>query len=81
MIALSYAEVFFLYLLIWLLFLGFLAWRENLRNNRHHRQIFKSNVFHCNECHHTFVPDEQVNLHRCPRCNAVCIRRRRRGGE
>jgi hypothetical protein len=26
------------------------------------------------------VSDNQVNLHRCPRCNAICIRHRRRDG-
>lgn len=78
MIALSYTDAFFLYLLAWLLLLGFLTWRENLRSKRHHHQIFKSSVFHCSKCHHIFVEDKQMNLHRCPRCNAICIRRRRR---
>lgn len=80
MIELSYADAFFLYLLLWLILLGFLAWREHLRTKQHHRRIFKSSVFHCNGCHHTFVADNQVNLHRCPRCNAICIRHRRRDG-
>ena len=78
MISLSYADAFFLYLLFWMLLLGFLTWREHLRTKNHHRRIFKSSVFHCSKCNHTFVADSPVNLHRCPSCNAICIRHRRR---
>ena len=78
MIELAYSDVFFLYLLGLLILLGLLAWREHLRSRNHHRKIFRSNVFHCSKCNHTFVSDSRVNLHRCPNCNAICIRHRRR---
>lgn len=81
MILLSYADAFFLYLLGWLLLLALLAWRAHLRRKKYDWKIITGNLFHCDKCHHTFVPPEQLNLCRCPRCNAVCIRKRRRVGE
>ena len=78
MIELSYSDAFFLYLLGWLILLGLLALREQLRSKNHHRKIFRSSVFQCSKCNHTFFSDAQINLHRCPNCNAICIRRRRR---
>ena len=35
-------------------------------------------LFDCDNCHYVFVGKEPVNLTRCPRCNAICIRRKRR---
>lgn len=81
MIALSYADAFFVYFLLWLMLLGFLGWREHLRRKKHRWQMFSTNLFHCDQCHHSFVPSVQLNLCRCPRCNAVCIRKHRRDGE
>ncbi|MBR7105186.1 MAG: hypothetical protein IKC65_09585 [Lentisphaeria bacterium] len=81
MILLSYADAFFLYLLGWLLVLALLTWRAHLRRKKHYWRVSTGNLFHCDKCHHTFVPQEQLNLCRCPRCNAVCIRKRRRDSE
>ncbi len=38
----------------------------------------ESTLFDCDNCHFAFVEKEPVNLTRCPRCNAICIRRKRR---
>ena len=81
MIEITYADGFFIFLLAWLVLLAVLAWREQLRCKRHKWQLINSNLFHCDNCHHSFIPDEELNLCRCPRCNAVCIRRRRRDSE
>ena len=75
---LTYADAFFIYLLLWLLLLAYLARREYVRRKEHRWQSMDNNLFHCDKCHLSFVPRERINLCRCPRCNAVCIKRRRR---
>ena len=81
MIALSYADAFFIYLLLWMCLFAFLGWKARQRQKKHYWQITNTNLFHCDRCHHIFVPSERLNLCRCPRCNAVCIRKKRRAGE
>jgi hypothetical protein len=38
--------------------------------------LSSSQLFHCNNCHLSFVPKQAVSLCRCSRCNTVCIRRK-----
>jgi len=81
MIELSYDEALFVVLLGWLLLLTILWRREVAREKRNEWQVYNSRLFHCDRCHHSFLTGDPVNLTRCPRCNAVCIRRRRRDSE
>lgn len=78
MIYLTYADAFFIYLLLWLLLLGFLWYREDLRLRRHRWKISGNRLFNCDKCHHAFIHDEPVNICRCPKCNAICFRRKSR---
>ena len=77
MIPLTYADLFFLYLLVFLLFIAILWNRERLRLKRNEWKSDNTRVFHCDTCHHTFISQEKVNLCRCPKCNAICIRRKK----
>ncbi|MCQ2352110.1 MAG: hypothetical protein MJ033_01365 [Victivallaceae bacterium] len=77
MIPITYTEAFELLFLAWLIYLLILWRREAARLDRNEWNLIHSQLFHCNQCHHSFVPEEPVNLTRCPRCNAICIRRKR----
>ncbi|MCI5779957.1 MAG: hypothetical protein MR051_09135 [Lentisphaeria bacterium] len=89
MIAIGFSDFFALLLSAGMLYLAWLWFRESSRQKRNAWQVSNSRLFHCNNCHHHFVPRTPVSLCRCPRCNTVCIRRRsdllidspRRGGE
>ena len=79
MIESTYSEMFFLYLLLWLLLILFLWRREETRVRRNEWRISRSQLFHCDNCHHSFVNrDRETIICRCPRCNAICVRRRER---
>ena len=76
MIAVSFSEFFFLLLSILMLYLLLLWLRSSMRRKRNAWQVSHSRLFHCNNCHHSFVPHTPVSLCRCPKCNTVCIRRK-----
>ena len=77
MILATYAEVFFMYFLLWLLLILVLWRREESRVGHNEWRISSSQLFHCDNCHHSFVNrDRGASICRCPRCNAMCIRRR-----
>ena len=78
MIGVTFGEAIFWFFLLQLLLVGVLWQRESSRQKRHERRNGSSRLFHCDSCHHNFVLDEDIYLCRCPRCNAVCIRARRR---
>jgi len=73
------SEIIFTYFLFWLVLLAILWRREEMRVRRNEWRISSSQLFHCDNCHHSFVNrDRGASLCRCPRCNAMCIRRRNR---
>ncbi|MBQ6351972.1 MAG: hypothetical protein IJJ28_01725 [Lentisphaeria bacterium] len=77
MIYATYSETFFFYFLLWLLLILFLWRREESRVRRNEWRISRNQLFHCDNCHHSFVNrDRGASICRCPRCNAICIRRR-----
>lgn len=77
MIFASYSEVIFLYFLFFLLLILFLWQREESRIRRNAWRVSGSQLFHCDNCHHSFVNrDPGVSICRCPRCNAMCIKHR-----
>ncbi len=77
MIPITYTEAFELLFLAWLIYLLILWGRESARQNRNEWNLIHSQLFHCDQCHHSFVPDEPMNVTRCPRCNTMCFRRKR----
>ncbi len=80
MIAISYAHAIFVYMTLWLALLLVLWCRSLLRRKRFQWQLTNSRLFDCDNCHYAFLTKEEVNLTRCPRCNAICIRRKKRRG-
>ena len=76
MIAIRYTDFFFFVLMLTLAYIAWLWLREAFRQKRNAWQVSNSHLFHCNHCHHHFVPRTPASLCRCPRCNTVCIRRR-----
>lgn len=76
MIGIGFAEFFSMTLIILLVYIGWLWYRENRRIRRNEWQLSNRRLFHCNTCHLSFVPKQAVSLCRCPRCNTVCIQRR-----
>ncbi len=78
MIGMSFADALFVYFLLWLIFVGILWWRELSRVKSYEWHLSNSRLFHCDNCHHSFIIKEAVNLTRCPRCNSICICRNRR---
>ena len=81
MIELSFADAFFTYLLLWILFIGILWCRELARVKNFDWKVSNSRLFHCDNCHHSFIVKDSVNLTRCPRCNSICIFRKQRNLE
>jgi len=80
MIYSTYSEVFFIYFLLRLLLILVLWRREEMRIRRNEWRISSTQLFHCDSCHHSFVNrDRGASICRCPRCNAMCIRRRGHG--
>ena len=77
MIEMSFADALFTYLLLWILFIGILWCRELARVKNFDWKVSNSRLFHCDSCHHSFIIKEPVSLTRCPRCNSICICRKR----
>ena len=77
MIGVTYAQGLFLLLVLWLLAVAVCYLRAARRRNQPQwRRVNSRHLFSCDRCHYTFLNKDQVNLTRCPRCNAICIRRR-----
>jgi uncharacterized paraquat-inducible protein A len=78
MIGIDFANGFFFYLLFWMLTLAILWWRETRR--QHHRDLAANHnrLFTCDQCHYAFLTRDESNISRCPRCNSMCIIRKRR---
>ena len=55
-----------------------LWFREIIRVKRLEWGLHRTRVFHCRNCHHSFLTNEDdMNMTRCPRCKTVCLRRHR----
>ncbi len=78
LIGVSFSTGLLVYLIGFLALIIFLWVRSLLRGGRNQWQLNNSRLFDCDSCHYAFLADEAVNLTRCPRCNAICIRRQKR---
>ncbi|MBE6376070.1 MAG: hypothetical protein IKD23_07245 [Lentisphaeria bacterium] len=76
MIGIGFAEFFSFLLMLTMLYIALLWFRENRRQRKNEWQLSNRKLFHCNTCHLSFIPKHPVSLCRCPRCNTVCIPRR-----
>ena len=67
-----------LYLLIWLITVGILWGRRLRQDSITELNLNKNRLFRCDQCHYAFVSKENITITRCPRCNGICIFRKRK---
>jgi uncharacterized paraquat-inducible protein A len=79
MIPAEYQTLLFVYITAWLLTIAVLWAREVWRQNIFDRDLSKNRLWRCEKCHFTFLVKGQESITRCPRCNNICILRKRRG--
>jgi rubrerythrin len=48
------------------------------RNKVNDWKISNSRLFRCDHCQYAFLTKENTNITRCPRCNGMCILRKKR---
>ncbi|MBR1967455.1 MAG: hypothetical protein IKA22_12690 [Lentisphaeria bacterium] len=77
MIELDQRNMILLYMTVWLAIIVILWVREILRVRKFNWELSNSKLFHCTNCHHTFLTKDGANLTRCPDCNSICIAKRR----
>lgn len=78
MIPVSMDTALMIYLMIWLIVIGILWGRKIWRDNAMEWNLGKNRLFRCDQCHYAFVNKESMTITRCPRCNSICIFRKRR---
>lgn len=78
MIGLDFYWAFVLYLDIWLVTIFVLWIRELRRLRQYDLKIGKSELCRCEKCNYNFLIENNFNISRCPRCNEMCILRKRR---
>lgn len=77
MIELDERSTLLLYMIVWLTVIVVLWIREHFRVSKFNWELSNSKLFHCSNCHHTFLTKDGDNLTRCPNCNSVCIAKRK----
>ncbi len=76
MFGLTYADALLGLLLAFCAYIIWLWRRESKRLRRNEWHLTNSQLFHCDQCHYSFILEEPVTLTRCPRCNAICFKRK-----
>ncbi len=80
MITVDFSDALFVYLFIWILTIGILWARELWRLKAYDWSLSsKDKLCFCDHCHYAFLVKNNENITRCPRCNEMCILRKRRG--
>lgn len=77
MIELDQRSAILLYMTVWLTVIVILWIREMFRINKFNWELSNTKLFHCRNCHHTFLTKDGANLTRCPNCNSICIAKRK----
>lgn len=77
MIELDQKNLILVYMIIWLTVIVVLWLREIYRVSKFDWDLSNTKLFHCNNCHHTFLTQDGANLTRCPNCNSICIAKRK----
>ncbi len=77
MIGVTCAQGLLLWVVMTLAVIGWLYLRSSIRRRRMYDKHYASHLFTCDHCHYAFLNKDQLNLVRCPRCNSICIRKRR----
>ncbi|MBQ9788063.1 MAG: hypothetical protein IJW31_00485 [Lentisphaeria bacterium] len=78
MIEVNTTALLLIYFLLWIAVIVVLWIRELLRIKKHSWSLSNGRLFHCDNCHHSFLVKDGTNLTRCPECNAICINKTRR---
>lgn len=69
---------FVIYLGAWIVTIAVLWAREYWRGGRNNWDLAKDKLCFCQKCHFAFLVKPGENISRCPRCNEICILRRKR---
>lgn len=78
MIPIPPIHLFNVYLYLWIILLGILWIRDELRRRRTFGwSVVKKRLFFCDNCHLSFLArNSGENVTRCPRCNELCFIRK-----
>lgn len=77
MIPMEFQYGFYLYIAIWLLTIIILWAREMWREKAYDWELSQDRLCVCDGCHYAFLIKHNENITRCPRCNEMCILRKR----
>ncbi|HBM15966.1 MAG TPA: hypothetical protein DD381_06450 [Lentisphaeria bacterium] len=69
----SYATVFFIYLLLWIVYLIILWVRESWRNDIRNWSLSEGKLCICNECRYAFLVNPRENTTICPKCGQFIL--------
>ena len=78
MIPIPAIHLFSAYLVLWLVLLSVLWFRdEKRRRNTYGWSVVKKRLYFCDNCHLTFLArNAGENVSHCPRCNELCFIRK-----
>jgi len=77
MIPINFEYGFVIYITIWFCFFIFLWIKEIRREYTSELNAMKELLYLCGTCHHSFTSHQRKNITRCPKCNAICIFRKK----
>ena len=64
-------QLFFLYVVAWLVALGAVAVYYEFRRKRFEPEPSADNIFRCEKCAFVYTDDADVDRSRCPQCGAL----------
>lgn len=79
MIQIPALHIFSIYLVVWLISLSILWFRDELRRRKSYSgwSVVKKRLYFCDNCHFSFLArNAGENVSRCPRCNELCFIRK-----
>ena len=78
MFEINVPNLFFLYLMTWMLFLVVLWARELWRLKAYSWALSEGSLCICEKCHYAFMVKPGENVARCGRCNEICVIRKKK---
>jgi len=78
MIPIPAEHIFSIYLILWLIILTCLWFRDEIRRKKSFGwSVVKKRLYFCDNCHLSFLArNAGENVTRCPRCNELCFIRK-----
>ncbi len=77
MIPISFEHGFTLYIGLWFIMLSFLWGKEIWREYSTKWNSMQELLYLCDTCNHSFTSEQYKNITRCPKCNSICIFRKK----